>query len=70
MMKMTKKHKDGLYNYIIKNFNISPEAARLIDNILCFVEENIEEMYQYDVLCDFLETIGLEREEIRKVCVD
>ena len=55
--------------YIEENFDISGEAERLIDNILCFVENNYpEENEQYLVLCALLDgTIGLTSNEIKKV---
>jgi hypothetical protein len=62
-------NREEFYNYIIENFNISGEAKRLIDNILCFVEVNYpEENEQYRVLCNLLDgTIGLTDNEIKKV---
>ncbi len=53
--------REQFYNYILKNYNISGEAGRLIDNILRFVEENYtEENEQYNALCSLLNgTIGL-----------
>lgn len=62
-------NREEFYNYILENFNISGEAARLIDNILQFVEENyMEENEQYKALSDLLDgTIGLSDIEIRKV---
>lgn len=57
------------YNYILENYDISGEAARLINNILQFVELNYhEEEMQYSALCDLLDgTIGLSDREIRRV---
>ncbi len=62
-------NREQFYNYILENFNISGEAARLIDNILQFVEENyIEENEQYKALCSLLDgAIGLSDQEIGKV---
>ena len=61
--------REQFYQYILDNFNISGEAARLINNILHFVEENYaDENEQYKALCDLLDgTIGLSDAEIRKV---
>lgn len=58
-------------DYIEENFNISGETGRLINNILCFVENNYcDEDEQYNVLCELLDnTIGLSDAEIRKVCL-
>lgn len=62
-------NREQFYNYILKNFNISGEAGRLIDNILQFVEANYtEENEQYNALCSLLDgTIGLTDNEIKKV---
>ena len=62
-------NREQFYQYILDNFNISEEAARLINNILHFVEENYtDENEQYKALCDLLDgTIGLSDAEIRKV---
>ena len=62
-------NREGFMEYIEENFNISGEAKRLIDNILCFVESNYpEENEQYRVLCALLDgTIGLTSNEIKKV---
>ena len=59
------------YDYILENYNISGEAARLINNILRFVELNYnEEEMQYSALCDLLDgTIGLSDQEIRRICM-
>lgn len=61
--------REQLYSYILKNFTISGEAERLIDNILQFVEANYtEENEQYNALCSLLDgTIGLTDNEIKKV---
>lgn len=62
-------NREEFYNYILKNYNVSGEAARLINNILQFVELNYhEEEMQYSALCDLLDgAIGLSDHEIRKV---
>lgn len=62
-------NREQFYNYIIENFNISGEAKRLIDNILCYVEsQGMEENEQYRTLCSLLDgTIGLTANEIKKV---
>lgn len=59
-------NREEFYNYILQNYNIRGEAARLIDNILQFVELNYpEEEMQYSALCDLLDgTIGLSDQEI------
>lgn len=64
-------NKEEFYSYILENYDISGEAARLINNILQFVELNYqEEEKQYSVLCDLLDgTIGLSDQEIRRVCM-
>ena len=61
--------REQFYQYILDNFNISGESARLINNILHFVEENYtDENEQYKALCNLLDgTIGLSDAEIRKV---
>ena len=57
------------YTYILDNFDISPEAARLIGNIIEYANcqgFNEEELYLY--LCQMLDgTIGLSDAEIKKV---
>jgi len=62
-------NREQFYNYILENFNVSDEAARLINNILQFIELNYhEEEVQYSALCDLLDgTIGLSDQEIRRV---
>lgn len=61
--------REEFYNYIMNNFNISGEAARLINNILLYVEENFfDENEQYIQLSNLLDgTIGLSDSEIRNV---
>lgn len=62
-------NREEFMEYIEENFDISGESKRLIDNILCFVENNYpEENKQYRVLCALLDgTIGLTSKEIKKV---
>ena len=57
------------YDYIMENFEISGEAARLISNILQYVETHFsDENEQYIVLNDLLDgTIGLTDTELREV---
>ncbi len=57
------------YNYILENFDISGEAGRLINNILCYVEsQGMEENEQYRTLCSLLDgTIGLTDNELKRV---
>ena len=64
-------NREEFYNYIMDNFNISGEAARLINNILSFVEENFsDENEQYIQLCSLLDgTIGLSDSEIKNACM-
>lgn len=59
------------YNYILENFDISGEAGRLINNILCYVEsQGMEENEQYRTLCSLLDgTIGLTDNELKRVCL-
>lgn len=66
---LSSMNREQFYNYILENFNISEEAAKLINNILQFVELNYhEEEMQYSALCDLLDgTIGLSDQEIRRV---
>lgn len=61
--------REQFYNYIVKNFTISGEARRLINNILQFVEAHYsEENEQYNAVCSLLDgTIGLTDNEIKKV---
>lgn len=62
-------NREQFYAYIMENFNVSDDAARLIDNILQFVEARYpEENEQYCVLCSLLDgTIGLSDSEIKRV---
>lgn len=62
-------NREQFYDYILENFNISVEAARLIDNILQYVEKTYtEENEQYNALCSLLNgTIGLTDGEIKIV---
>ena len=57
------------YNYILENFDISGEAGRLINNILCYIEsQGMEENEQYRTLCSLLDgTIGLTDNELKRV---
>ena len=66
---LSSMNREQFYNYILENFNISEEAAKLINNILQFVELNYhEEEMQYSALSDLLDgTIGLSDQEIRRV---
>jgi len=68
-MEGLRMNREEFKNYIDENFNISGEAGRLINNILCFVETNYtEENEQYNVLCELLDgTIGLTDQEIQQV---
>ncbi len=62
-------NREEFAKYIEENFDISGSSARLINNILIFVEENYpDENEQYRALCDLLDgTIGLTDNEIKKV---
>ena len=62
-------NREEFMEYIRENFNVNGTTQRLIDNILCFVENNYpEENEQYRVLCALLDgTIGLTSNEIKKV---
>lgn len=62
-------NREEFYQYILDNFIISGECARMLDNILAFVESHYpEENEQYNALCELLDgTIGLSDNEIRKV---
>lgn len=62
-------NREEFYQYIMENFTISGECARMINNILAFVELHYpEENEQYNALCELLDgTIGLSDNEIRKV---
>ena len=70
-MEGIKMNHNKFMDYIRKNFDISGEADRLIDNILFFVEGRYQdENEQYNVLCELLDgTIGLEDNEIKMVCM-
>lgn len=55
--------------YINQYYDISEDAARLINNILCYVEaQGMAENEQYVTLCSLLDgTIGLTSDEIKKI---
>lgn len=60
------------YNYILENFTIDGTTARLINNILVFVENNYPSEFeqQHNVLDELLSgTIGLTNEELNRVCM-
>lgn len=55
-------------NYVLKNFNISCEAARLVHNILEYVAANVDEAEQYNALALLLnDAIGLTDKEIASI---
>ena len=62
-------NKEEFMEYIRDNFNVNGATQRLIDNILCFIENNyFDENEQYRVLCELLDgTIGLTDNEIKEV---
>lgn len=62
-------NREEFFNYIVENYDISGEAQRLINNILCFAEEHYpDENEQYIVLCSLLDgSIGLSDNEIKAV---
>lgn len=65
-------NREEFYNYILENFQIDGVTARLINNILIFVENNypVEFNQQYDILTELLdETIGITSDELKKVCM-
>lgn len=53
--------------YVEKNFTVSGEYLRLLDNVLAYAE-CIEEDKQFPFLCDMLDcTIGLSMNEIAAI---
>lgn len=65
-------NRERFYHYILENFTVDGATARLIYNILLFIEKNYPGEYeqQHDVLDEILSgTIGLTREEIKQVCM-
>lgn len=65
-------NREEFYNYILENFQIDGATARLINNILIFVENNypVEFNQQYDILAELLDgTIGITSDELKKVCM-
>lgn len=65
-------NRDEFYNYILENFTVNAATARLIHNILLFVENNypIEYEQQYNLLDELLSgSIGLTKEELKQVCM-
>lgn len=60
--------RDEFYQYILDNFTLSGEAARLVNNILQYVEmQGVSENEQYYMLSFLLDGIGLSDSEIKKV---
>jgi hypothetical protein len=60
--------KKEFLNYINENFDISGEAGRLINNILDYADNHLEQNEVYPFLCEILDgTIGLSDREIREV---
>ncbi len=68
---MEYKNKEEFKEYLRLVFDISPEAHRLISNILDYVEKNIVgENEQHLALCELLDcTIGLSEWEIKNICL-
>lgn len=63
-----KMNRKEFCDYIHRNFAVSGEFSRLLDNVLQFIEENCPSERQHDVLLSLLDgTIGLSDEEILKV---
>lgn len=65
-------NREEFYNYILENFQIDGATARLINNILIFVENNypVEFNQQYDILAELLDgTIGITSDELKRVCM-
>ena len=64
--------REEFYNYILKYFTVDGTTARLIHNILIFVENNYPSEYgqQYNVLDELLGgTIEFTNEELKQVCM-
>lgn len=54
--------------YVEKNFDVSGEFGRLLNNVLTYAENSIDPENQHAFLCDMLDgTIGLSEAEIRKI---
>ena len=63
-------NKEEFMEYIRENFTIDGVTDSLIDNILCFTENNYDEEEHHCVLKVLLEgTIGLTDDEIEMVCL-
>lgn len=63
-------NREEFYNYIMENYSVSGEFARLLSNVLIFVENNYPSDYdrQYNILSELLNgTIGLSDMELRKI---
>lgn len=60
--------REEFLKYVNKNFNISGDAQRLIDNILQYAERIVDLDERREFLSDTLMyTIGLTEEEIKKI---
>lgn len=57
------------YNYVLKKFNISEDAGKLVTNILQFVKENYTDGdKQYRSLCDLLNgVVEISDQEVRMI---
>lgn len=59
---------NNFYAYVVENFSVGGAAARIISNILCFVDDRyLDNKEKITVLWELLDgTIGLEKDEIEK----
>ena len=57
---------EHFYNYVVENYSLSGEAARMLDNIVIYANEHFN--YKEDIVA-FIDnildaTIGIEKQEI------
>ena len=60
------KESENFFNFVNENFNVGGAASRIINNILCFVDERYtNNKEKIEVLWELLDgTIGLKKDEI------
>lgn len=66
---MNKMNGKQFLEYIMENFNVSPEYVRLAENVIHFAE-TLEKNEQHSFLYQMFDmTIGLTDDEIESVCL-
>jgi hypothetical protein len=61
-------NREEFYDYIIENFTLSPEAARIINSILFYIESRFEDVNDQRIAArDLLGSIDLEDVEFNLI---